>query len=77
MNFIELFTKNEYDYRPILRKNGHDFTLEEIKKFVAFQTEKFLKSASVSRFIAWLYHYSFVETSDESLLPDCLWRYLL
>lgn len=44
MNFIELFTKNEYDHRPILRKNGHDFTLEEIKKFVAFQTEKFLKS---------------------------------
>ena len=44
MNFIDLFTKNEYDNRPFLRKNGRDFTLKEIKKFAAFQREKFLKS---------------------------------
>ena len=44
MNFIDLFTKNEYDNRPFLRKNGRDFTLKEIKKFAAFQRENFLKS---------------------------------
>lgn len=44
MNFIDLFTKTEYDNRPFLRKDGHDFTLAEIKKFVAFQIENFSKS---------------------------------
>ena len=44
MNFIDFFTKNEYDNQPFLRKNGHEFTLKEIKKFVAFQRENFLKS---------------------------------
>ena len=43
MNFIDFFTKNEYDNQSFLRKNGHEFTLKEIKKFVAFQREKFLK----------------------------------
>ena len=44
MNFIDFFTKNEYDNQPFLRKNGQEFTLKEIKKFVAFQREEFLKS---------------------------------
>lgn len=43
MNFIDFFTKNEFDNHPFLRKNGEDFTLFEIKKLVAFQTEFFRK----------------------------------